>query len=79
VLLIQAVNPWGMAWSRRQNEHNVDLNRNWRRSQVDPLHNDAYDEIHAVACPDTDDLPRHGCNAERRAGARGRTRRDVVA
>ncbi len=57
VVLIHAVNPWGMAWSRRQNEHNVDLNRNWRRSDVDPVHNDAYDRIHTIACPDGDDLP----------------------
>jgi predicted deacylase len=57
VLVVHAVNPWGMAWWRRQNESNVDLNRNWRRSVVAPLHNDAYDELHPMACPDTDDLP----------------------
>jgi hypothetical protein len=57
VLVIHAVNPWGMAWWRRQNEHNVDLNRNWRRSDRDPVHNDAYDELHPFACPDVDDLP----------------------
>lgn len=57
VLLIHAVNPWGMAWWRRQNEHNVDLNRNWRRSDTTPQHNDAYDELHARACPDTPELP----------------------
>ena len=43
VLLLHAVNPWGMAWWRRQNESNVDLNRNWRRDHSTPLHNDAYD------------------------------------
>jgi hypothetical protein len=57
LLLVHAVNPWGMAWWRRQNESNVDLNRNWRRDDVTPLHNDAYDEMHAHACPDTDELP----------------------
>lgn len=57
VLLVHAVNPWGMAWWRRQNEHNVDLNRNWRRSDVEPRHSDAYDEIHPIACPDTPELP----------------------
>jgi hypothetical protein len=57
VLLVHAVNPWGMAWWRRQNESNVDLNRNWRRDDVDPLHNDAYDELHPIACPDTEELP----------------------
>jgi hypothetical protein len=57
VLLVHAVNLWGMAWSRRQNESNVDLNRNWRRSVTEPAHNDAYDELHPLACPDTETLP----------------------
>ncbi len=57
VVLVHAVNPWGMAWWRRQNEHNVDLNRNWRRSDTTPPNNDAYDELHPLACPDTPDLP----------------------
>lgn len=60
VLIVHAVNPWGMAWWRRQNESNVDLNRNWRRSDTDPIHNDAYDELHSLACPDADDLPSVG-------------------
>ncbi len=29
VLLVHALNPWGHAWHRRQNEDNVDLNRNF--------------------------------------------------
>lgn len=57
LVLVHAVNPWGMAWWRRQNEHNVDLNRNWRRDDLDPAPNDAYDELHALACPDTPTLP----------------------
>jgi predicted deacylase len=57
VLLVHAVNPWGMAWWRRQNESNVDLNRNWRRSDTEPQHNDAYDEIHGLACPDSTAMP----------------------
>lgn len=57
VVLVHAVNPWGMAWWRRQNERNVDLNRNWRRSEIEPLQNDPYDELHPIACPDADDLP----------------------
>jgi len=57
VLLVHGVNPWGMAWGRRQNESNVDLNRNWRRDHVDPPRNEAYAEIHPLACPDTDELP----------------------
>ena len=57
VVIVHVVNPWGMAHGRRQNESNVDLNRNWRRSDDPPVHNDAYDEIHHLACPDTPDLP----------------------
>lgn len=57
LVLVHAVNPWGMAHGRRQNEGNVDLNRNWRRDEVEPVHNEAYDELHPLACPDTDDLP----------------------
>lgn len=57
VVLVHSVNPWGMAWWRRQNEHNVDLNRNWMRSRSEPVHNEAYDTIHHLACPDTPDLP----------------------
>ena len=57
VVLVHAVNPWGMAHGRRQNESNVDLNRNWGRDHGAPAHNDAYDEIHAIACPDTPTVP----------------------
>jgi predicted deacylase len=57
VLLVHAVNPWGMAWWRRENESNVDLNRNWRRSDTEPVHNDAYDEIHDLVCPATPAMP----------------------
>jgi predicted deacylase len=57
ILLVHAVNPWGMAWWRRENESNVDLNRNWRRNDGVPVHNDAYDEIHHLACPATPEMP----------------------
>jgi len=29
ILLVHLLNPWGVAWGRRQNEDNVDLNRNF--------------------------------------------------
>lgn len=29
LILVHVLNPWGMAWLRRVNEHNVDLNRNF--------------------------------------------------
>ena len=57
VVFVHGVNPWGWAWSRRQNEHNIDLNRNWRRSSHDPEPNPNYDELHPLACPDADELP----------------------
>ena len=57
IVVVHVVNPWGMAHDRRQNESNVDLNRNWARSRREPEHNDAYDEIHHLACPDTPELP----------------------
>lgn len=57
VVVVHAVNPWGMAVGRRQNESNVDLNRNWRRSAGEPVPNEAYDELHPLACPDTPELP----------------------
>jgi len=57
VLVVHAVNPWGMAWWRRQNESNVDLNRNWRRDDGVPFDNEAYEILHPLVCPDTPDLP----------------------
>ena len=57
VLLVHAVNPWGMAWWRRQNESNVDLNRNWARDRGDPPTNPGYPELHPLLCPDGDEPP----------------------
>ncbi len=57
VVVVHAVNPWGMAWWRRQNESNVDLNRNWQRDHGAPFDNEAYDELHPFACPDSPELP----------------------
>jgi hypothetical protein len=55
--MVHVVNPWGMSHDRRQNENNVDLNRNWRRSQRTPERNLAYDEVHPMACSDSPSLP----------------------
>lgn len=57
MLLVHGVNPWGMAWGRRQNESNVDLNRNWRRDAGVPFANDAYEVVHGVVCPDSVERP----------------------
>ena len=57
VVNVHAVNPWGMAWWRRQNESNVDLNRNWARDRTTPAPNPGYDELHALLVPGGDELP----------------------
>jgi octopine/nopaline transport system ATP-binding protein len=57
VVLVHAVNPWGMAWWRRANESNVDLNRNWGRGPDTPSANDAYEILHPLVVPDGETLP----------------------
>ena len=51
VVLVHAVNPYGMAWWRRQNESNVDLNRNWVSFESAPPENPGYRELHPFLCP----------------------------
>jgi predicted deacylase len=58
VVMIHAVNPWGMAYWRRQNESNVDLNRNWGRDERTVLpRNEGYDELHRHLVPGGDRPP----------------------
>jgi hypothetical protein len=57
VLVVHAVNPWGIAWWRRQNESNVDLNRNWGCGDAAALPNPEYDVVHPLLCPETPTLP----------------------
>jgi predicted deacylase len=58
ILMIHAVNPWGMANWRRQNESNVDLNRNWGRdSMTETPANPGYEELHPFLCPDGSEPP----------------------
>lgn len=51
VVNIHAMNPFGMAWVRRVNEDNVDLNRNFVDWSRPPPHNDDYDAIAADVVP----------------------------
>ena len=52
VVMIHGVNPWGMAYWRRQNESNVDLNRNWGRDERrDVPANIGYVALHQVLVP----------------------------
>jgi polar amino acid transport system ATP-binding protein len=46
VLMVHLINPWGTAWSRRVNEDNVDLNRNFIDWSVRPPENPGYAELH---------------------------------
>lgn len=57
IVVVHAVNPWGMAWWRRQNESNVDLNRNWGRDRGTAPANDGYDDLHELLVPDSLELP----------------------
>ena len=57
IVLVHGVNPWGMAWWRRANENNVDLNRNWNRDSVDPPVNEGYELVHPLLCPDSSTVP----------------------
>lgn len=84
LVLAHVLNPYGMAWSRRANENNVDLNRNFLRRderwegapalypRLDPL-------LNPPTPPDRDDFRlrlalfalRHGVRAPRQAIAEG--------
>jgi hypothetical protein len=47
IILVHALNPFGLAFKRRVNEDSVDLNRNFATFPVD-LPNSAYDELHGL-------------------------------
>lgn len=53
LLLIHAINPWGMANRRRVNNVNVDLNRNFvsEKNQFDLGFNREYDDLHGFLNP----------------------------
>lgn len=48
LVLVHAVNPWGFAWSRRVNEDNVDLNRNFLDHTAPHPVNPDYDALYDV-------------------------------
>jgi len=51
VLMVHLINPWGVAWSRRTNEDNVDLNRNFIDWTRPAPQNTAYAKVHpALVC-----------------------------
>jgi len=55
VLLVHAVNPYGVAWRRRVNEDNVDLNRNFLSHVGTAIHNPHYSKLHDIIIPDAYD------------------------
>jgi hypothetical protein len=51
VVMIHLINPWGMAWLRRVNEDNIDLNRNHLNFERPLPDNQAYGLLHQIyAC-----------------------------
>ena len=53
VLIVHLINPWGVAWSRRTNEDNVDVNRNFIDWSKPAPENVDYSEVHpALVCPE---------------------------
>lgn len=51
LVMLHALNPFGFAWSRRVNEDNVDLNRNFIDWTQEPPHNDGYDPLADLLVP----------------------------
>lgn len=55
VMMVHLINPWGTAWSRRVNEDNVDLNRNYVDFGAALPVNPAYEALHEIyTCRDFD-------------------------
>ncbi len=50
-LVVHAINPYGFAWTRRVNEDNVDLNRNFLDHSAPLPENPDYDRLNAVLNP----------------------------
>ena len=57
LLLTHAINPYGFAWTRRVNEDNVDLNRNFGPQGVALPVNAGYADIHQWVIPEAIDGP----------------------
>lgn len=51
IVFCHAINPYGFSWSRRVNEDNVDLNRNFIDHEADHPANPAYREVHPFIAP----------------------------
>jgi hypothetical protein len=53
LLIVHAIDPWGMKYMRRTNPYNVDLNRNfvWQREEFDPQFNPEYAKMASFFSP----------------------------
>lgn len=87
LMLVHVLNPWGMAWLRRTNEHNVDLNRNFHPdgstwTGAPPLYNRLDPLLNPASPPGRDAFMlrlamrglSHGTRAVRQAIAHGQHR-----
>ena len=64
VVLVHLLNPYGVAWQRRQNENNVDVNRNFIKHDNQMRPNPDYDQVHdLLVLPSLDHIT--VANAER--------------
>jgi hypothetical protein len=64
VVLVHAVNPYGMAWSRRVDHENIDVNRNFVDFDGELPANPHYAEVDAVLNPEALDLDDTAWQAE---------------
>jgi len=83
LVFVHGLNPWGMAWLRRNNENNVDLNRNFLLGDPPPPTPPLYQSLHSLLNPATppsrdyfllkllSNLPRHGFGALQQVVAGG--------
>ena len=64
IVMIHAINPWGAAHLRRNNENNIDLCRNFVDFDASLPGNEGYQEIHeALCCPEYKGVKRDKANA----------------
>lgn len=56
VLVVHAVNPYGMAWERRVDAANVDINRNWIDFDRPLPENPGYEDVYPIVNPTGPDL-----------------------
>lgn len=56
VVIVHAVNPYGMAWERRVDDANVDVNRNWIDFALPLPENPGYEDVYPIVNPSGPEL-----------------------